>query len=396
MAESNLLTDEQERILAQQLFPAPMPQGQTFADTTAAMANPNLQTYKKPEGFGGYVRNFAQNAILNPLQYSLYMKERPLDRYNRFRSNALVTEQQQKQQQQQYLNNLTPEQAQAIGLSPAQLKLAQAAPSQAYESVVQRAFEREKFATTPQYGIDKLGNRMAYQLSDRGNLKLLDYNPGNEYDTQDVGGSIHVYRKGTRTLVDVVPKTMTPQQRAQHVIEQKKATKEDKDKIAGRRRTLRTDYGKAIKIPLDALQAFKKVEESANLNSAYGDVALLTNFMKVLDPGSIVRESEFEMIANTGGLPVAIANAFRKSANGELLSEDQRKMLTQAAMANLQPSIDLAAMQTNFYTAEAKRQGVDPANTFVNPFADLNLDEMAAKRAALQAKYPGMTIPKDG
>jgi len=356
----------------------------------------NPLTEQEPNRLVQGITNFAQNAILNPLQYSLGMKMRPRDQLIQMQIAAERAKKTQNQNVQQYLNNLTPEQAQAIGLSPAQLKLAQAAPFQAYDDVVQRAFERETFSTTPQYGIDKLGNRMAYQLGDRGNLKLLDYNPGNEYDTQDVGGSIHVYRKGTRILVDIVPKTMTPQQRAQHVIEQKKATQEDKDKIAGRRRTLRTDYGKAIKIPLDALQAFRKVEESANLNSAYGDVALLTNFMKVLDPGSIVRESEFEMIANTGGLPVAIANAFRKSANGELLSQDQRKMLTQAAMANLQPSIDLAAMQTSFYTAEAERQGVDPKNTFVNPFADLNLDEMAAKRAALQAKYPGMTIPKDG
>tara|TARA_R100001460_G_scaffold1454_2_gene5510 strand:- start:2095 stop:3174 length:1080 start_codon:yes stop_codon:yes gene_type:complete len=355
----------------------------------------NPITEQEPNRFVRGVTNFAQNAILNPLQYSLGMKMRPRDQLIEMQIAAERAKKTQNQNVQEYLNNLTPEQAQAIGLSPAQLKLAQAAPFQAYDDVVQRAFERETFSTTPQYGVDKLGNRMAYQLGDRGNLKIIDYNPGNEYDTLDVGGSIHVYRKGTRTLVDVVPKTMTPQQRAQHVIEQKKATQEDKEKIAARRRTLRTDYGKAIKIPLDALQAFRKVEESANLNSAYGDVALLTNFMKVLDPGSIVRESEFEMIANTGGLPVAIANAFRKSANGELLSQDQRKMLTQAAMANLQPSIDLAAMQTSFYTAEAARQGVDPKNTFVNPFADLDVDEMSARRAALQAKYPGLTIPKD-
>ena len=355
----------------------------------------NPLTEQKPNRFVRGVTNFAQNAILNPLQYSLGIKMSPRDQYDQLRLNAEQAKIKQNKNVQEYLNDLTPEQAQAIGLSPAQLKLAQVAPLQAYDDIVQRAFERETFSTTPQYGIDKLGNRMAYQLGDRGNLKLLDYNPGNEYDTQDVGGSIHVYRKGTRTLVDVVPKTMTPQQRAQHVIEQKKATQEDKDKIAGRRKTLRDGYNKAIKEPLAALQAFKKVEESANLSSAYGDVALLTNFMKVLDPGSIVRESEFEMIANTGGLPVAIANAFRKSANGELLSQDQRKMLTQAAMANLQPSIDLAALQTNFYTAEAERQGVDPKNTFANPFADLDVDEMDARRAALQAKYPGLTIPKD-
>lgn len=354
----------------------------------------NPITEQEPNRFVRGVTNFAQNAILNPLQYSLGMKMRPRDQLIEMQIAAERAKKTQNQNVQEYLNNLTPEQAQAIGLSPAQLKLAQAAPFQAYDDVVQRAFERETFSTTPQYGIDKLGNRMAYQLGDRGNVKLIDYNPGNEYDTLDVGGSIHVYLKNTRTLVDVVPKTMTPQQRAQHVIEQKEATQEEKDKIAGRRKTLREGYNKAIKEPLASLQAFRKVDESANLSSAYGDVALLTNFMKVLDPGSIVRESEFEMIANTGGLPVAIANAFRKSANGELLSQNQRQMLVQAAMANLKPSIDLANLQTNFYTAEAKRQGVDPKNTFVNPFSELDLEKFAKRRKELELEFPGMTIPE--
>lgn len=135
MAEPNLLTDEQERILAQQLFPAPMPQGQPFADTTAAMANPNLQTYQKPEGFGGYVRNFAQNAILEPLQYSLYMKESPRRRYDRLRSNALVMEQQQKKQQRQFFENMTPQQMQAFGISPQQAQLFSLFPDQATTEV---------------------------------------------------------------------------------------------------------------------------------------------------------------------------------------------------------------------------------------------------------------------
>lgn len=355
----------------------------------------NPLTEQKPNRFVRGVTNFAQNAILNPLQYSLGMKMSPRDQYDQLRLNAEQAKIKQNKNVQEYLNNLTPEQAQAIGLSPAQLKLAQVAPLQAYDDIVQRAFERETFSTTPQYGVDKLGNRMAYQLGNRGNLKIIDYNPGNEYDTLDVGGSIQVYLKGTRTLVDVVPKTMTPQQREQHVIEQKKATQEDRDKIAGRRKTLRDSYNKAIGESKKALLAFQRVSESSNLNTAYGDVALLTNFAKVLDPGSIVTESEFQTYANTAGLPETIANAFRKSANGELLSTAQRQMLVQAAMANLQPAINYARLQTNFYTAEAERQGVDPKNTFVNPFADLDVDEMSARRAALQAKYPGLTIPKD-
>lgn len=140
-----LLSEEQKRLMADAQsspvgaavapVPAPMPQGQTFADTTTAMANPDLQTYKKPKGFGGYVRNFAQNAILEPLQYSLYMKESPRRRLERLRANELVLDQQQAKRQREFFENMTPQQMQNFGISPQQAQLFALFPDQATTEV---------------------------------------------------------------------------------------------------------------------------------------------------------------------------------------------------------------------------------------------------------------------
>ena len=354
---------DEERRLAQDLFPVQPP-----------MPSAPVTNNGQPRARGGFmdaVTNIAQNRIVRPLQESLGLRLSPQEQYYQNRNRASAIDRALQVQAINYFNDLTPQAAEQIGLNRAQLDLARANPIAAYDDVVSRAFSRETFSTTPTYGVDKLGNRVGYQLSDRGTAKVIDYTPSQEYDTQDTGGSILVFKKGTRILVETIPKTMTADQQARIVIDQRKATQEQIDKLGARRKTLRDSWNKAIKVPSAAFFAFEKVRESADLNSAYGDVALLTNFMKVLDPDSIVRESEFDMIANTGGLPVAIANAFRKSANGELLSPEQRNLLVTAAMANLKPYITEVESQQTFFNKEAERQGVDAANVFVNPFTRL-------------------------
>jgi len=46
--------------------------------------------------------------------------------------------------------------------------------------------------------------------------------------------------------------------------------------------------------------------------------------MKMLDPGSVVRESEFATAANAAGVPDRIRNQFNRVRTGERLAEKQR------------------------------------------------------------------------
>lgn len=68
------------------------------------------------------------------------------------------------------------------------------------------------------------------------------------------------------------------------------------------------------------------VEDLAGVNGA-ADLALIFNFMKAMDPRSVVRESEVEMAANTGGLPSKIKSMITKVVDGQLLTPDERKNL---------------------------------------------------------------------
>lgn len=71
--------------------------------------------------------------------------------------------------------------------------------------------------------------------------------------------------------------------------------------------------------------SFKRVENSYQDPSAAGDVALVFNFMKMLDPGSTVREGEFATAAASAGLGERIIAMAKKVDNGERLSPGQRK-----------------------------------------------------------------------
>lgn len=79
----------------------------------------------------------------------------------------------------------------------------------------------------------------------------------------------------------------------------------------------------------------QEVKEWKTIQSAYtkikavqptaaGDMALVFNFMKMLDPGSTVREGEFANAQNAAGVPERIKAKWNNMINGELLEENQR------------------------------------------------------------------------
>lgn len=82
---------------------------------------------------------------------------------------------------------------------------------------------------------------------------------------------------------------------------------------------------------------FKQVRDAFNRVRAVeaspaGDLALIFNFMKMLDPGSVVRETEFATAENAAGIPTRIRQQWNKVRSGEKLTDGQRRdFMSQAA-----------------------------------------------------------------
>jgi hypothetical protein len=77
--------------------------------------------------------------------------------------------------------------------------------------------------------------------------------------------------------------------------------------------------------------SFARVEGSTKDPSAAGDLSLIFNYMKMLDPGSVVRESEFATAAATGSYGERMKAAVLKIWAGERLSPSMRKDFVEKA-----------------------------------------------------------------
>ena len=70
--------------------------------------------------------------------------------------------------------------------------------------------------------------------------------------------------------------------------------------------------------------AYGRIISSVDDPSPSGDLALIFNFMKVLDPGSTVREGEFATAAQAGKVDDRVRNLYNRVLSGETLTAAQR------------------------------------------------------------------------
>lgn len=85
----------------------------------------------------------------------------------------------------------------------------------------------------------------------------------------------------------------------------------------------RKEYNDQTKGYQEVKSAFGRVKASED--SAVGDLSLIFGYMKMLDPGSVVREGEFATAQNAAGVPERVMNIYNKVVSGERLNAGQRK-----------------------------------------------------------------------
>ena len=90
---------------------------------------------------------------------------------------------------------------------------------------------------------------------------------------------------------------------------------------------LRKEYNNRpeVKTFRDVSTQYDKIKFAAANDSAAGDLSLIFGYMKMLDPGSTVREGEFANAQNAAGVPEQIINKYNQAKTGERLNPNQRK-----------------------------------------------------------------------
>lgn len=135
---------------------------------------------------------------------------------------------------------------------------------------------------------------------------------------------------------------------------------------------LRGQFIGEAKPHVEIANAYQKVTSAPS--SAAGDISKIFGYMKILDPGSTVREGEFATAQNATGVPGKIANLYNKVISGERLSPAQRAEFDQAAGALVKSQEDQYKRTIEkHYTNIATKAGVQPDLVISNPYEGLDI-----------------------
>lgn len=105
--------------------------------------------------------------------------------------------------------------------------------------------------------------------------------------------------------------------------------------------------------------AYKKVVSAPDTPA--GDVSLIFAYMKLLDPGSTVREGEFATAENTAGIPERIVTAYNKALGGKRLGDSQRSGFIDASRAVYDDYQSSQQAIDEQYQELATQYGIDPS-----------------------------------
>jgi hypothetical protein len=140
-------------------------------------------------------------------------------------------------------------------------------------------------------------------------------------------------------------------------------------------------------------QAYQQAEKDPTTPFNYGpsDTALIFNFMKILDPTSVVRESEFATAANSGGVPQAVQAEYNKVLKGGALSPEMRQEFLKTSKQLYEASKKSYDQNNSTYRDLATRNGLNPDNVIMNINSSIQSGQQIinSKADAMLEKYQG-------
>jgi len=130
--------------------------------------------------------------------------------------------------------------------------------------------------------------------------------------------------------------------------------------------------GKFRKEYSDQTKGYQEVKSAygrvlASEDNAVGDLSLIFGYMKMLDPGSVVREGEFATAQNAAGVPERIQNIYNQVVSGQRLSPSQRQSFKGQAGKLYSTAQTQEAQVRQGIERIAKGYGLNAANIFYTP-----------------------------
>ena len=145
-----------------------------------------------------------------------------------------------------------------------------------------------------------------------------------------------------------------------------------------------------------------RLVSGSEADNAAGDLAIVFSYMKMLDPGSVVRESEYATAENARGVPEGMRNIYNKLLTGERLSPEQRDRFVGLGRDLYGKQRSQHDARIDYYKDLSGKYGIDPAHViqdFTGPTDKLlsGYDErQKAKKLISQTQLPKPSVPGIG
>jgi hypothetical protein len=129
------------------------------------------------------------------------------------------------------------------------------------------------------------------------------------------------------------------------------------------------------------VKTYRTMESAVKDPSVAGDVSLVFNYFKTIDPQSTVREGEYDTIIKAASVPDRIKQYAEKLKTGQKLTEGQRLDLLNTARQNVLAIAPQVQTTVDNYRGFVSTLGKDPDKVIRNPFEGLNLGGSSAPPA---------------
>jgi hypothetical protein len=129
---------------------------------------------------------------------------------------------------------------------------------------------------------------------------------------------------------------------------------------------LRDDFRQESKNYTVLRDAFTKIKGASESQTGPGDISLVYGYMRMLDPGSTVREGEFATAQNAGSIPQRITAMYNKALNGERLDPAIRSQFVSEANKIYSQSLEDHRKIRDRYREITVRSGLDPENVVID------------------------------
>jgi hypothetical protein len=127
---------------------------------------------------------------------------------------------------------------------------------------------------------------------------------------------------------------------------------------------LRDEFRALARPLLDMGDSLARIE--ASRPTPEGDISLIYQFMRMLDPGSVVREGEFAQVGRANGLPTQVQAFFNRIMGGGQLTPEMRSAIIAQSRELMAAQLDRHTYIQRQYGDMARRLGLNPDNIMID------------------------------